>query len=124
MRVFFVVLFFALNLAKSYGQVTIPAEVAKYFLEQNDKALILEKKDSLNQEIIQSLKKEVVLKDSVIRTYEEDYVIYDQIFQDKNDEIEIYQSQLQIAEKDIRKQKFLKVSGFIGIGIITILALL
>jgi len=122
---YFLVVLLAVPSFFAAGQdVVIPADVARYYLEQNDKVELLEKKDSLSTQEINSLTTTIALKDSVIHTYEEDAKIHEDVIDTKNSEQKLLKDELRLAKKEMRKQRFYKTVGFIGMGVITILALL
>lgn len=87
--------FFALS-----QNVVIPENVARFFLEQHDRAIILTKKDSVSTKEIINLNLLVKLKDSTIFRYKSDSVVYRGIITTEN---EINRS-LEIANKNLTKR--------------------
>ena len=124
MRYFLVVVLAVTSFFAAGQDVVIPADVARYYLEQNDKVELLEKKDSLSTQEINSLTTTIALKDSVIVTYKKDKETYEDTIDTKNSEQKLLKDELRLARKEIRKQRFYKTVGFIGMGVMTIIALL
>lgn len=106
----------------SQNKVCIQKETAVYFLEQEERAKILTEKDSLNQEQIKNLGNQLLVKDEIIILYKQDSVSYNNKTTTIQEQLSFKEEELKISKKEIRRQKFLKTLGFIGIGVITILA--
>lgn len=97
----------------SPAQVTIPDDVARFFLEQHDRAVILTKKDSLNKIEIKGLNLIVIVKDSLINSYKRDSILYKRIGETKEEMIK----SLQIDNKNLTKEanlQHIKVSVLTG----------
>lgn len=103
--------------------VTIPAEAARYFLERDDLARVLAEKDSLNKQIISNLELKITGQSSIIQTYKNDSVTYKNVIANKDIELNLTESEKKILKKEIRKQKFLKVVGFVAFGVVVIASL-
>lgn len=111
-----------LFLSPTYAQkVCIKPETARYYLEQDDRAKNLAKKDSLASKIITNLSTEIILKDEIISSYQRDSITY---FQENglNKEILGYmEDQMKFAKKEIRKQKVQKVIAFVVCGLVILI---
>jgi SPX domain protein involved in polyphosphate accumulation len=94
--------------------VTIPDDVARYYLEQNDKVKVLEAQNRIKDNIISNCEKRVTLQTQIITTYVSDSAIYKQIVATKDKEISL-------NKKEIRRQKFQKITSWIVGGVVIVL---
>jgi SPX domain protein involved in polyphosphate accumulation len=94
--------------------VTIPDDVARYYLEQNDKVKVLEAQNRIKDNIISNCEKRVTLQTQIITTYVSDSAIYKQIVATKDKEISL-------NKKEIRRQKIQKITSWIVGGVIIVL---
>jgi hypothetical protein len=101
--------------------VCIPDSVADYFLESDDKRIILEGQIANKNHIIENLKQQLLLKNHIVRTYVNDSSTFRDIVGTKDKEIVFYTQQLRDAKKEIRRQKFLKITSWVALGAMTIL---
>lgn len=106
------------------AQVNIPPDVARYFLEQDDKAKILTKKDSLNTIEINNLKSTIDIKDQLITTYKQDSVTYNAVIKLREEENYLSRQEVKILKKEVRKQKILTGISIVGMIVVTLISLL
>lgn len=107
----------ALTFSSAYGQdslVRITPSTARYFLEADDERWLLREKDSISNELINNLSTEIKLKNLIIKSFENDTLIYRAREQALKDNIKWLERDLDLAEREIKKQKTLK---FIVIGL-------
>lgn|SRR5690554_6035919 len=97
------------------AQVTIPNEVAAFFLEQNDRTKIYEVQLRLKDRIIANLEKQVATHQLVTVTYVKDASLYEELLQNKDDQNQMKDDQLEWANKEIRRQKFIKIIIVVGV---------
>lgn len=97
------------------AQVTIPNEVAAFFLEQNDRTKIYEVQLRLKDRIIANLEKQVATHQLVTVTYVKDASLYEELLQNKDDQNQMKDNQLEWANKEIRRQKFIKIIIVVGV---------
>ena len=130
MRYFLTILFAAITFFAAgqqdvaVPQVTIPVTAARYFLERDDVAQLLERKDSISQQMIVNLQDQVGTQIKIIDTYKQDSVTHVEYNATKNKEITLLSQELKLAKKDANKQRFLKTIGFIGTGVVILIVLL
>lgn len=105
MRYFFIILLGVIPFFAPAQDVIIPSDVARYFLEESDRAKILTKKDSLNQEVISGLGKELEAKQEKIETYKADSLTFRSILANKDQEIGLVKEDLSSSQKVIKKQR-------------------
>lgn len=108
-------------LSTTQAQINIPDNVARYYLEQSERAKILTEQVVIKDKQISNLEKIVVLKDNFIETYKRDSVSFTKIIQLKDEQLELNKQQALLAKKEIRKQKIQK--KLIGIGAIVVVVL-
>lgn len=94
--------------------VCIKPSTARYFLEIHDETLILREKDSISNELIFTQKEQLLIKDQIIKTYQADSTIYENREATYTQHIELIRSELNKADREIKKQRFLK---FLAIGL-------
>lgn len=123
MRYFLIILFGSVPFFAS-AQVTIPTETARYFLERDDLARVLTRKDSLNTEIVLNLNQQLLIQNKIIETYKQDSATCNQVVKLKDEEMDILNRELKLAKKDARKQRVLKTLSLIGTGVLIVIALL
>lgn len=97
------------------AQVTIPNDVAAFFLEQNDRTKIYEVQLRLKDRIIANLEKQVATHQLVTVTYVKDASLYEELLQNKDDQNQMKDDQLEWANKEIRRQKFIKIIIVVGV---------
>ena len=98
--------------------VTIPITAARYFLERDDVAKVLERKDSISRELIVNLQDQVGTQVKIINTYKQDSITSISYTATKNEEISLLNQELKLAKKDANKQRFLKIVAFVGMGVV------
>ena len=117
MKNFLILLLGLASFFPAYSQdstVCISPSTARYFLEIHDEALILREKDSISNELIFVQSEQLLLKDQIIDTYRQDSTIYQNREATYTQHIELIRSELNKADKEIKKQRFLK---FLAIGL-------
>lgn len=113
-----------LFLSTTQAQIIIPDNVARYYLEQSERAKVLTEQVVIKDKQISNLEKIVVLKDNFIETYKRDSVSLTKIIQLKDEQLELNKKQALLAKKEIRKQKIQKKLIGIGAIIVVVLAVL
>ena len=114
MRYFLIILCSVITFCAN-SQVTITNDMARWYLIQADKVVLLERQDSISSEVIKNLGKRLINKDKVIVTYQNDSVLHIMI---RNN----YDSMLLLKDQDLKTQtKLLTKRTFqrdlsIGIG--------
>jgi hypothetical protein len=101
----------------SPAQVSIKPETARFYLELYDKYQVMIVKDSMQTELISNLREKENLLIQAIGTYKQDSITYNGMLVTK-------ERQLTLKDKEIKKEKRLKVVSWIGTGVVIILALL
>jgi hypothetical protein len=86
--------------------VVIPADVARYFLEESDRLKICREKDSLNQKLIGNLNQELSIKNEVIKSFEKDSTTYAEIISNKDSIITLKEEDVKLIKKQINKESF------------------
>lgn len=109
------ILLLELGFRAATAQVTIPNDVAAFFLEQNDRTKLYEVKLRLKDQIIQNLEKQVDTHQLITITYVKDASLYEELLQNKDDQNKMKDDQLEWANKEIRRQKFLKIIIVVGV---------
>jgi hypothetical protein len=103
----------------AYSQVTIPNEVAAYFLEQNERAIQLEEIRLINAQKISNLESQLTVALRIQKTFKNDSEEYMLIIGTKNDEITFGEKQLILSKKETRRQYRQKVVVMgVGAGVI------
>jgi hypothetical protein len=111
-------LFFAPSFCYSQDTlVCIQPSTARYFLEMDDIATALTKKDTLNQQQIQLLETKLTLKDSLISSYKQDSVTNKQLNETFKEEITLNRRKLLESKRNARLTR-------IASGIVIILILI
>lgn len=100
MRYFLVALFGLIVFFSPAQNVVIPAEVARHFLEQDDRAKLLKKKDSVNQKIILTLNEELSVKRATISSYKTDSIKFISLLSNKDKEVALINQELKVVKKD------------------------
>ena len=86
--------------------------------------LIYKEKDSLCQEIIE-MQKDIFVKLSIKSDNQQSMIDnFEEILSNKNNEIELKEKTIKAQGKEIKKQKTLKIMGFIGTIVLPILTLI
>ena len=93
----------------AYSQVTIPNEVAAYFLEQNERAILLDGIQLINAQKISNLESQLKVATQIQETFRNDSEEYMLIIGTKNEEITFSKSQTVMAKKEGRRQYRQKV---------------
>jgi asparagine synthetase A len=104
--------------------VCIPNHVARWFLEQNDIKQLLLRDAEIKDQIVANLRETLNTKDKIINSYKTDSLLYNSIIVTNRKQINLLYKDIEIAEKEARKQKRLKNLALIGIGIVSIIGLL
>lgn len=110
-------------LSTTHAQVTVPDNVARYYLEQSERAKILTEQVVIKEKQIVNLGKVINLKDSLITSYKSDSVSYNKIIELKDEQLELKKKEAVLAKKEIRKQKVQKKLTIVGAIVVVILLL-
>lgn len=113
MKYFLIILLELISFLSPAQDVIIPADVARYYLEQDDRVNILSKKDSINQAMIISINDELLVQQLMINSYRQDSMIYKSIIENKDQQISLAKGELADAQKIISTQRF-EVALFAG----------
>lgn len=106
MKYFLIILLGLISFLSPAQDVVIPADVARHFLEQDDKVKILASKDSVNQRIISVVNQELQIKQSIIESYKKDSLTFQAIITNKDKENQLTKEDLKAATHLIGTQKF------------------
>jgi hypothetical protein len=87
------------------SQVTITEDVARFFLEQNEKVKIYEKIIVSKDSRISLLEQKIVQQGVIISTYESDSRSFRGIINTNEDQLKFKDKQLEAAEKNIKRLK-------------------
>jgi len=110
--------------ASGAQSVTIPDDVARWFLEQNEKAKILEQRIIDLKTDVSVLEHTVSADSAIIQTYINDSTTHAKQLLLKEKELEILNNTIADVGKELKKQKRQKIAVFVGAGIILILSLI
>lgn len=104
--------------------VCIPNKVARWFLEQNDEVILRRKEVKIQDQLISDLRGIANTKDLIIQSYKRDSVHYNILLTTNQEHLNLLYKDLAVYNKEIKRQKKLKVLALIGIGIVGILEIL
>jgi len=90
----------------SAQDVVIPADVARYFLEESDRLKICREKDLLNQKLIVNLNQELSIKNEVIKSFKKDSVTYTEIISNKDSIITLKEEDVKLVKRQVNKESF------------------
>ena len=93
----------------AYSQVTIPDEVARYYLEQNQRAIKLDSIIVIKDIEADILEKKVQTCQVTVKTYQGDSEYYANIIEVKNGQITLRDKQIKDIRKETRRQYRQKV---------------
>ena len=113
MKHFLIVLLGLISFLSPAQEVVIPADVARYFLEQDDRVSLFIKKDEINKTIISSLNSELMIKQTIIDTYKADSISFRSIIATKDNELILVKHDLIVTQKIINSKDF-KCNLFAG----------
>lgn len=113
-RNFLILLFSVITFCAS-GQVTIPDDVSRFFLEQREQVKMYEKIVVTKDRRIALLEQKVITQGLIIKTYESDSLSFRGIINTNTDLLKFKDKQLAQANKEIRRQKRQK-NVIIGAG--------
>lgn len=116
MKKYFFILLCVFASLSATGQVTIPNEVARYFLEQDERAKQLDTLLVVKQKRIENLTERVRLKGLVEKTRITDVKTYLDIIKVKDEQIAFKNKRLVLSDKEVRKQ-YRQKSTVLGLGI-------
>lgn len=105
MRYFLVIIFGCLPFFAS-SQVNIAEKTARYFLEQDDKAKIYEKRDSVQQAEIINLNEKRKTQGEVINRMAEDRKTFEERDKLRLEKLAEKDAIIEQQQKDMRRQKF------------------
>lgn len=106
MKYFLILLLGLISSLSSAQDVVIPAEVARHYLEQDDRVKILTEKDSINLRVISISNQELQVKQSIIDSYQKDSLTFRSILANKDQQIALNRDELIAANKIISTQRF------------------
>lgn len=118
------VVFFEFLFRSCTAQVTIPDDVARFFLEQNDKAKLLEKQVEIKNQIISNLNSQLQISGTIIVTYIDESVLYKRFIESMKQQSALISTQLNNAIREVRRQKFQKVVTWVAGGVLFVLILI
>lgn len=115
MKKYFLILLFSATTFCALGQVTIPDEVARFFLEQNLRAEALDSLVVIKDRRIASLTEQLRLKNLIEKSYIFDEKAYRDIIKLKDQQMKQKDAELVKAGKEINRQNRQK-SMVLGAG--------
>lgn len=104
--------------------VCIPTNVARWYLEQKDYVILLKQDNKIKDQIIAISGESLNTKDLLIQSYQRDSITYNAIIVTNREHLNYLNQELTTKEKEIHRQKKLKILAIIGIGIVGILGIL
>lgn len=113
MRYFLIILLGSISFLSPAQDVVVPADVARHFLEQDDRVKLLAKKDSVNVGVISGIKEELRIRQSIIDHYRDDSITFRSKLSNKDEQISLVKEELVSSQKLINTQKF-EVNLFAG----------
>lgn len=113
-------LFFAASTAGAQT-VTIPDEVSRWFLEQDDKVSVLQTQVTTLKLEILSLKHQVKIQQTTVSLHVDDSKILKALIDSKQEQLSIKEKELRSARREITKQKILKVLGWATAAVLAVL---
>lgn len=114
MKYFLIILGLTITFFSQAQTVCVPDKVADYFLEQNERAKQLDVLVYRQDTLILNQKKQLALKDSIIQTQRNDSTLFRKIIGTKNNELAFKDKDLQVANKEVKRQKRIKVAIIVG----------
>lgn len=102
MRYFLILLLSVITFCAE-SQVTIPDKVARFYLQQSDKVVLLEQQIVIKNEINTNLLKQLTVKDNIIATYKQDSASYEGIITTKDSIISDKDEELKTSRKSLRR---------------------
>ncbi len=103
--IFFFVCLFLLTMMTAYSQVTIPDQVARFYLEQNEKVKLYEKQVVIKDELIDNLNQQIGTKNIIINTFKNDSVSYQGLIKTYKHQIAFKEREIELKDKEIKKAK-------------------
>lgn len=101
--------------------VTIPDEVSRWFLEQDDKVSVLQTQVTTLKLEILSLKHQVKIQQTTVSLHVDDSKILKALIDSKQEQLSIKEKELRSARREITKQKILKVLGWATAAVLAVL---
>ena len=123
MRILLTILFLIL-LRMASAQVVISDDVARYFLESHDKLKIHEEKDSLDHQLIESLRVTIDTKDLYIFHLNNSNKTLTTVIETKDREILFKEEEITQLKKTVKKERLKSTLTTIGAGVLIILMVL
>ncbi len=105
MKKYFLILLFSVITFCAQSQVTIPDEIARFYLEQNEKAKLYEKQIVIKDEMISNQKQQLDTKDVIIETFKNDAMSYQGLIKTYKDRLNLRDKEIVIKDKEIKKAK-------------------
>ena len=105
MKKHFLILLLSVTTFCASSQVTITDEVARFYLEQNEKVKIYEKVVTTKDQRISLLEQKIVQQKVIISTYESDSRSFMGIINTNEDQLKFKDKQLKAADKNIKRLK-------------------
>jgi hypothetical protein len=93
------------------AQVVLPDSIARFYLERNEIASILESRHSLMSKLVENYEAEIKDKDLIIQSYKIDYDSQDKYLEDLNWQINSLQKE--VKREKIKKNVFVAFSVLI-----------
>lgn len=115
MKKYFLILLFSVVTFCAQSQVTVPDNVARFYLEQNEKVKVYERLVMTKDSRIALLERKIITQGLIIKTYESDSTTFRGIINTNGELLAFKDKQLVIANKEIRRQKRQK-NVIIGAG--------
>lgn len=114
MRIFLILLF-SVTTFYAYSQVSLPNDVARFFLEQHDKVKLLETQVKIKESIINKKDSIIVQQGIIIDSYKGDSLKYEQMLLNKDSIITNKDKQVKILTTSLNRTK-LERDIAVGVG--------
>jgi hypothetical protein len=106
------------------GQVNISPATARWYLEQADKVVILEKRDSLCTTAVETLRLVNSTKSSLIQNLESSSILLENMLEARTEQYELSEEEIKHLKKQLRKEKFKTIAVAVGSGVLILLILI
>lgn len=103
-----IVLFFVVISCYVNAQVVLPDSIARFYLERNEIASILETRHALMTKLVQNYEAEIKDKDLIIQSYKIDYASQEKYFENLNYQIKGLEHRVRVER--IKKNVFIALS--------------
>lgn len=112
---YFLILGLILFLSPLKAQVNISDSVANFYMEEHDRAQILTAQGLEKDKLIANKDKQLVDKDLMIKSYVADSITFRKIIGTKNGELAFIKEDLQFANREIKRQRRVKVAIIVAV---------